>query len=97
MPTYGYQCKTCHHSFEVFQKITDPTITACEKCGAAVKKKLYPVGIHFKGSGFHVNDYAKSSAPATPAAAESKSEPAKTETPKTETKSETPAPAASAS
>ncbi len=61
MPTYGYQCKTCGHQFEVFQKMTDAAITACERCGAAVKKILYPVGIQFKGAGFYVNDYAKSS------------------------------------
>ena len=61
MPTYGYQCKGCGHQFEVFQKMTDAAITACERCGAAVKKILYPVGIQFKGAGFYVNDYAKSS------------------------------------
>lgn len=83
MPTYGYQCKTCGHQFEIFQKITDAALSACEKCGSAVKKLLYPVGIQFKGSGFYVNDYAK-----TPASSgESKTE-STTETPKTETKSE---------
>ena len=61
MHTYGYQCKGCGHQFEVFQKMTDAAITACEQCGGAVKKILYPVGIQFKGSGFYVNDYAKSS------------------------------------
>jgi putative FmdB family regulatory protein len=82
MPTYGYQCKSCGHQFEVFQKITDAAVSACEQCGAAVKKLLYPVGIQFRGSGFHVNDYAKSSA-----AKDGNAEP-KTDT-KTETKTET--------
>lgn len=60
MPTYGYQCKSCGHEFEVFQKITDAAISACEKCGGAVKKLIYPVGIQFKGSGFYITDYVRS-------------------------------------
>ena len=43
--------------------MTDPPVGACETCGGAVKKRLYPVGIQFKGSGFYVNDYAKSAPP----------------------------------
>lgn len=60
MPTYGYQCAACHHTFEVFQRITDEPIRECEKCKGEVRRLLYPVGIVFKGSGFHVNDYRKS-------------------------------------
>ena len=40
MPTYGYRCTDCGHTFEVFQKITDPAVSACPECGAAVKKVL---------------------------------------------------------
>lgn len=59
MPTYGYQCTVCDHKFEVLQKITDEPITECEKCKGEVRRLLYPVGIVFKGSGFHINDYRK--------------------------------------
>ncbi len=45
--------------FEVFQRITDEPIRECEKCKGEVRRLLYPVGIVFKGSGFHVNDYCK--------------------------------------
>ncbi len=41
--------------------LTDAAISACEKCGGAVKKLLYPVGIQFKGSGFYITDYVRSS------------------------------------
>lgn len=79
MPTYGYRCPE-NHTFERFQKITDPPVAECEVCGKPVKKILYPVGIAFKGSGFYVNDYAPSGetakrksdsepAPASPSAA----------------------------
>ena len=61
MPTYGYQCTKCNHTFEKFQKMSDDPIRGCEKCDGEVRRILYPAGIIFKGSGFHVNDYAKKS------------------------------------
>lgn len=57
MPTYAYQCTVCEHDFEVFQKITDPPITECPQCKGEVRKIYFPVGIVFKGPGFHVTDY----------------------------------------
>ncbi|MHB1458877.1 MAG: FmdB family zinc ribbon protein [Armatimonadota bacterium] len=57
MPTYGYKCTRCEDTFEIFQRITDEPFTECEKCKGELKKLLYPVGIVFKGSGFHINDY----------------------------------------
>ena len=81
MPTYGYQCRACGHEFEVIQKITDAALTACEKCGGAVKKLLYPVGIQFKGAGFYITDYVRSSQAGKDGGAETKpSETAKTDT-----------------
>jgi putative FmdB family regulatory protein len=79
MPTYGYQCKKCGHQFEVVQSFTAPPIKKCEKCGGPVSKLIFPVGIAFKGSGFHINDYAGSGgqtdAPKTEQAEAPKSEP----------------------
>jgi putative FmdB family regulatory protein len=93
MPTYGYRCTACGTEFERFQKMSDPPVTDCE-CGSqgTVKKRLYPVGIQFKGSGFYVNDYTKAGREATAKSesGENKSE-AKADTTtdtKTETKSE---------
>ena len=87
MPTYGYQCKACGHEFEVFQKITDAAISACEKCGGAVKKLLYPVGIQFKGSGFYITDYVRSAQAGKDGGAETKTETAKpSDAAKTDTK-----------
>lgn len=57
MPTYEYQCKTCGHRFERFQKMTDPSVSECPECGKAVRKVIHPPAIAFKGSGFYVNDY----------------------------------------
>jgi len=94
MPTYGYECTACSDKFEIQQSIKDNALTICDKCGGALKKLIYPIGIAFKGSGFYVNDYApKSSSGAgssPPATTETAAPSTPTET-KTETKTETPA------
>lgn len=59
MPTYVYQCKSCSRQTELFQKISDLPLKECPECGGEVRKLLFPPGIVFKGSGFHVNDYRK--------------------------------------
>ena len=94
MPTYGYECVSCHDQIEVFQSIKDDPLTTCEACGGALRKRIYPVGIAFKGSGFYVNDYAKSE-PKSEAKPEVKSDTsseakaeAKTDAPKAEAKPE---------
>ncbi len=74
MPTYGYECLSCDNQFEIFQSIKDDALTTCTECGGILRKRIYPVGISFKGSGFYVNDYA-----AKPSEKSVSSEPAKTE------------------
>jgi putative FmdB family regulatory protein len=59
VPTYEYRCPN-GHVFERFQRMTDPAPAACEVCGASpVELVLYPVAIHYKGSGFYSTDYGK--------------------------------------
>ena len=56
MPIYEYKCED-GHVFELRQSFTDEPLTSCEVCGAPVQKVLYPVSVHFKGSGFYNTDY----------------------------------------
>jgi putative FmdB family regulatory protein len=59
VPTYEYKCPN-GHVFEVFKRITDPPPAACEVCGASpVETVLYPVPVHFRGSGFYSTDYGR--------------------------------------
>ena len=59
MPIYEYRCPN-GHTFEVFQRMTDPPVHACEVCGAGpVEKLLFPVAVHFKGKGFYSTDYGR--------------------------------------
>ncbi|HKF18572.1 MAG TPA: FmdB family zinc ribbon protein [Candidatus Dormibacteraeota bacterium] len=57
MPIYGYRCSQCGHELEVFQSMSDQPLRVCPECSGALRKLLYPVGVHFKGSGFYTTDY----------------------------------------
>jgi putative FmdB family regulatory protein len=59
MPIYEYRCPK-GHVFERFQRMSDPPPEACEICGEGpVEVVLYPVAVHFKGSGFYSTDYGR--------------------------------------
>jgi putative FmdB family regulatory protein len=61
MPIYEYRCPN-GHTFELFQRMTDPPPSECQICGASpLEKVLYPAAIHFKGSGFYTTDYGRGS------------------------------------
>jgi putative FmdB family regulatory protein len=60
VPIYEYRCPN-GHVFEIFQRMDDPPPETCEVCDAApVERVLYPVAVHFKGSGFYSTDYGRS-------------------------------------
>jgi putative FmdB family regulatory protein len=85
MPTYGYECLSCDNQFEISQSIKADALTTCTECGGSLRKRIYPVGISFKGSGFYVNDYA---AKPTGGSSASGSGEASAETTKSDTKAE---------
>ncbi|MCX7732383.1 MAG: zinc ribbon domain-containing protein [candidate division WOR-3 bacterium] len=64
MPTYEYHCKRCGHRFSQFQRITEPPVKKCPKCGknGGVERLISGgSGLIFKGSGFYITDYARKS------------------------------------
>ena len=75
MPTYVYECSSCEKTFEVEQRMSEAPLKNCQ-CGSkgTVQRVIQPTGVMFRGSGFHINDYAANSAP--PAVTECSSEPA---------------------
>jgi putative FmdB family regulatory protein len=62
MPTYEYQCKSCSHRFEIWQKMADNALTVCPECNGTIRRILFPAGIVFKGSGFYKTDHGSSAA-----------------------------------
>jgi putative FmdB family regulatory protein len=59
MPLREYQCDACGHRFEVIQRMSDPPLEACPKCGEVVRKLQAAPAFHLKGSGWYATDYAK--------------------------------------
>jgi putative FmdB family regulatory protein len=59
MPIYEYKCPN-GHLFEVFHGMSEPGPSICEVCGASpLVKVLFPVAVHYKGSGFYSTDYGR--------------------------------------
>jgi putative FmdB family regulatory protein len=61
MPTYEYLCRSCGHTFDVVQAMSDETLTVCPVCGGELRKVFAAPAISFKGSGFYATDHGKKS------------------------------------
>jgi len=74
MPIYVYKCTECNEYCEALQKASDEPLKTCPHCQAqALTKVIAPVGVIFKGTGFHKNDYSgKSGSSAKSSPSESK-------------------------
>jgi len=65
VPTYQYHCRDCGADLEVFQRMSDPSLSACPRCRGHLRKVFSPVGVVFKGSGFYSTDHRTKQASAT--------------------------------
>jgi putative FmdB family regulatory protein len=64
MPIYEYRCAECGFEEEYLQKISEPPLTVCPKCGkTSFHKKLTAAGFQLKGSGWYATDFRGSSKP----------------------------------
>ena len=61
MPTYEYACRACGEHLEVVQSFRDDALTECPACKGELRKVFSAAGIIFKGSGWHIKDYASAS------------------------------------
>lgn len=63
MPTYGYECQACGHTFQKFQSMTAGVLRKCPACSERKLQRLIGPGsgIIFKGSGFYETDYRSES------------------------------------
>lgn len=58
MPIYEYQCTSCHHHFDLMQKISDPPETVCPECSKNTAIKLVSAaGFQLKGTGWYATDF----------------------------------------
>jgi len=61
VPTYEYECGSCHRTFEVRQRISEPSLTTCDECGGPVHRLLSATPFILKGGGWYVTDYPSES------------------------------------
>jgi putative FmdB family regulatory protein len=59
MPTYEYECGSCHFRFERKQRFDEEPVAMCPKCGGRSRRVIHSVPIIFKGSGFYITDSRK--------------------------------------
>ncbi len=60
MPIYEFVCKDCGSSFEKRVAFTATTTPACGSCSSDnVQRQFSAPAIHFKGSGWYINDSKK--------------------------------------
>lgn len=98
MPIYGYACKSCDHTFDALQKMTEPRLVDCPECGeASLQKQLSAPKFRLKGAGWYETDFktgdkrniaGEPEAKPEPKKADTTDKPAKMES-KAETKTET--------
>ena len=89
MPLYEYKCDTCGLITEILQKVDDPPMTLCVKCGGKVRKIISSSAIQFKGSGWYITDYTKKHmANSDTSSSEAPEKPAKKTQPKVEKQAE---------
>ncbi len=105
MPTYGYVCQACGHTFDELQSYSEEPLKKCPACKKKKLQRAFGTGaaILFKGSGFYQTDYrseaynsaAKADTEAAKPAADSKADKSDTvagETKGADKKSETKSP-----
>ncbi len=60
MPIYEYRCVANGHRFELLRQIGS-SAPACPVCGGDAVRVFTPIGVIFKGAGFHTTDYRRPS------------------------------------
>ena len=92
MPIYEYACKSCDHTLDALQKMSDDPLVDCPECGKPdLKRLLSAPRFRLKGEGWYETDFKKDNqknvhkSDSEPAKSDSKPDKSKTEK-KTETK-----------
>ena len=59
MPTYEYLCAQCGNQWEEMQKISEPALEVCPKCGQHTAKRQISAGnFILKGGGWYADSYS---------------------------------------
>jgi putative FmdB family regulatory protein len=60
MPIYEYACKSCNHTLDALQKMSDDPLVDCPECGKpALKRLISAPRFRLKGQGWYETDFKK--------------------------------------
>lgn len=60
MPIYEYACKSCDHTMDALQKMSDDPLVECPECGKPKLKRLISAPrFRLKGEGWYETDFKK--------------------------------------
>ena len=60
MPIYEYACKSCDHTLDALQKMSDDPLVECPACGKpALKRLISAPRFRLKGEGWYETDFKK--------------------------------------
>ncbi|HEY7672941.1 MAG TPA: zinc ribbon domain-containing protein [Gammaproteobacteria bacterium] len=58
MPIYEYGCRSCGHTLDALQKISDKVLRKCPECGKpALKRLMSAPAFRLKGGGWYETDF----------------------------------------
>ena len=58
MPIYGYECRSCGHTLDALQKVSDAPLVDCPSCGEPdLKRQLSAPRFRLKGGGWYETDF----------------------------------------
>lgn len=64
MPIYEYQCSSCHHTFDLIQKMSDEPVKICPECSKETAVRLVSAaGFQLKGTGWYATDFKNQGQP----------------------------------
>jgi len=62
VPIYEFVCQNCGYEFELIRSFSDNSTPICPHCAnQQVERQVGRPAIHFKGSGWYINDSKKAS------------------------------------
>jgi putative FmdB family regulatory protein len=62
MPIYEYGCRSCGHTLDALQKISDKPLRKCPECGkSALKRLMSAPAFRLKGGGWYETDFKSDS------------------------------------
>jgi len=58
MPIYEYGCRSCGHTLDALQKLSDKPLRKCPECGkSALKRLMSAPAFRLKGGGWYETDF----------------------------------------